>query len=538
MLRTLCRIAPPLTPRPVAGLLALALAWVTAGARADETPPPAPATPATAAAPAAPAAATATEPAAAGATSTGALGSASLVPAEDDAVPVPAHPGDAERLAERDAAYKAFRADFSAGRYSEALPHAERVVALTEDAATDPAQLPSALNNLGATHYKIGDYIAAERAYARALKLVEQQQGAASKRLLPPLRGLALTYQAGGRQDAAAPLLERALAISRRSDGLFNADQLELIEPLIDSYVSSGRWQQADQLHQYAFRVEERRYGSDTPKLVPSLGKLAAWYEETRRFSEARRTWARVYAISTRRGQESLGGAINALRGMARTFRLEYLYGPEEVEAQDPTVGGTMPLVHMESVERDAFGRRIVSGLSPQDFRLDPQGKEFLEAALKMLQQSGAEAPHAEGTLLVELGDWTMLAERDQKALPYWQKAWALLPKDDPNGVEAPRNPLLYPAQLLYRPPAAAVRMRELPAEAVVERVAIAEFTVGTDGRVRDAKVVEGDASEGQKSSFLSAISRAVYRPRFVDGKPVATEKVRYRETFRERKQG
>jgi hypothetical protein len=32
-------------------------------------------------------------------------------------------------------------------------------------------------------------------------------------------------------------------------------------------------------------------------------------------------------------------------------------------------------------------------------------------------------------------------------------------------------------------------------------------------------------------------MQRAQYRPRFVDGRPVATENVRFRETFRELKQ-
>jgi TonB family protein len=80
-------------------------------------------------------------------------------------------------------------------------------------------------------------------------------------------------------------------------------------------------------------------------------------------------------------------------------------------------------------------------------------------------------------------------------------------------------------------------RLRDRPADTVVERVAIAEFTVDEAGKVRDARIVEGDAGEAQREAFLAAIQRAQYRPRFVDGRPVATENVRFRETFRESKQ-
>jgi tetratricopeptide (TPR) repeat protein len=477
----------------------------------------------------------------------GAVGAAHAADATSGAAPpaasapaaAPAAPGGADRagaaaqLAERDAAYRSFRREFEGGRYTEALPFAERVVALTEQYATDPAQLPSALNNLGATHYKLGDYVAAEQAYAKALQLVEEQQGAASRRLLTPLRGLALTYQSGGRKDAAAPLLERAVAISRRSDGLFNPDQLDLIEPLIDSYVAIGRWLDADELHQYAYRLNERRFGAGSAKIVPSLQRLAGWYEQTGRYTQARRTWARMYANSTARGQENVNGAVNALRGMARTYRLEYTFGPEAVEENDPTRIGQMG-VQFDGGDRDPWGRRIQSGLNTSDYRLDPQGREFLEAALKMVRQTDPPSPLAEAQLLIELGDWISIAERDGKARPTYEQAWALLPKQDPGVAEAPRNPLLYPAPLLYRPPGSARRLRDDPPDTVVERVAIAEFTVGEDGRVRDPKIVEGDANENQRNAFLSAIGRAIYRPRFVDGKPVATENVRYRETFRE----
>jgi tetratricopeptide (TPR) repeat protein len=467
---------------------------------------------------------------------------APVVAAPVVAAPIVASPGDAAarapadpaKLAERDIAYRAFREQFESGRYAAALPNAERVVDLTEQ-ASDPLQLPSALNNLGATHYKLGDYVAAEKAYARALQLVEEQAGAASQRLLAPLRGLALTYQSGGRQDAATPLLERAVSISRRSEGLFNPAQLSLIEPLIEGYVATGRLQDADQMHRYAFRIDERRYGPTSVKMVPSIQRLAGWFERTQRYTQARSMWARSYTVSAQRGQENLTAQVNALRGMARTYRLEYQYGPEFIEETFPGNGAGQIGLSFDGAERDAFGRRLTTG-GTNDYRLDPQGREFLEAALKIIDSTTSPSPQARATLLVELGDWHSLSDRDGKAQPYYQQAWELLPRGDPGSPEALRNPLLYPSPLLYRPPVAARRLRDLPADAVTERVAIAEFTVGTDGKVRDAKIVEGDATEAQRSSFLTAISRAVYRPRFVDGKPVVTEQVRFRETFREQK--
>ena len=89
-----------------------------------------------------------------------------------------------------------------------------------------------------------------------------------------------------------------------------------------------------------------------------------------------------------------------------------------------------------------------------------------------------------------------------------------------------------YPIRLLYRRPARADLYRDRGIATVVEHVAIAEFTVTPTGHVRDAVVVEGDATKSQQHSLTRALANAIYRPRFVDGTPVATPKVRYRESF------
>lgn len=501
--------------RPTLALLLLACvgAAVAAEPAAPAANAPAPAAsaapPAAAPTPAAPASASASAPA-----------------------PAPAPADPAATRAERDVAYKAFRAAFEAGRYADALPQAERVVALTEALGAASADLPSALNNEGATHYKLGDFVAAERSYARALQLLEDRHGAASRRLLTPLRGLALTYQAAGRKDAAAPLLERAVAISRRSDGLFNEEQLQLLEPLIDSYVATGRWQEAEQAQLYAYQLNERKYRGD-PKLIPALKRLALWYEQTRRYASARRTWSRMYVISTDKRHPSIGGAVESLRGMARTHRLEYLYGPEITDDMQAQNAGSLGL-RIESVERDPFGQRVQGGPATS-YQLDPQGKEYLEAALAIVERADPPQPYARGVLLVELGDWQMLAKgRDAPQL--YARAWPLLPHDADSAEGAMRNPLLYPGQLLYRSPTSARRYENLPDAEVIAHYAVAEFTVTAEGRVKNAQIVEGDADDDQKESFLSALGRAVYRPRYVDGKPVDTDKVRFRETFRERR--
>jgi tetratricopeptide (TPR) repeat protein len=441
----------------------------------------------------------------------------------------PLDPAMARR--ERDVAYAAFRADFDAGRYNDALPHAERVVALSEALDAAGADLARALNNLGATQYRLGDFIAAEAAYGRALQLVEEQQGSSSRRLLVPLQGLALTYQAAGRHDAAAPLLERAVAISRHADGLFNPQQHELLRPLVDSLVALGRWQDADREQLYDFRLSERQYGANDPRVLPALERLANWYSATGRNAQARATWQRVLTISTDRRNQNLGGALVALRGIAETFRLDYQNGAEPAEENAQRAGQIG--FHSDMGERDPFGRRVAP--AGAEYHLESQGKDMLEAALKLAERAQPPAPRAVAAVLIDLGDWQLIAERPDRARPYLERAWSLLP-DTASAAEGVAHPLGYPVQLLYRAPPAARRFRDQPIALVTEATAIAEFTVTADGRVRDVQIVEGDASDYQAASLKAALGKAIYRPRLVDGQPVATEKVRFRETFRQMK--
>ena len=472
------------------------------------------------------------------ATSTLALATALLLaasvaasPNESAATPPAATPPAAVLAAtgERDAAYRAFRAQFDAGHFNEALPYADSVVQLTEALDEHHPDLVRAYDNLGATQYRLGDLIAAERAYQRALQAAEERQGATSPQLIAPLRGLALTYQGSGRDDLAVPLLERAVAISRRSAGLFNPAQRELLEPLIDGYTSLTRFTDADRDQAYLLRIAEHQYGDHDRRLIPAVERLAQWSERRHRHTEARLLWQRLLHIASDRSQVSFYGIIAGMRGIAHTYRLDYQFGPELAGSEASRQGGVV--FRTDIAERDPFGRPAAQGHG--DFVLDSTGKEVLERALKFAQAVTPPRTDALFALLVDLGDWHLLADNGERAMSYYRQALPYLPAL-PGTPEQPLDPLAYPSQLLYRPPPAALRHRDQPASLVSEKFAVAEFTVAADGHCQDVKIVEGDATDGQRSSFTTAISKSLYRPRFVDGQPVASEKIRYRESFRQ----
>ncbi len=445
--------------------------------------------------------------------------------------PLPAAPAAvaAPTSAERDAAYQAFRRDFDARRYAEALPSAERVVSLTEVLDARHPDLARAFNNLGATHYELHDYLAAEKAYGRALALIEETHGNLSARLVAPLRGLALTYEGTGHAELAVPLLERAVAISRRSHGLFNATQTELLTPLLDGYVAVGRYRDADRVQQYALQIGEHAYGATDLRLSPALQQLGNWYLRTAQRGQAREVWERLRALCADPAHPDAVCQIIALRGIAESYRLDFQFG---VEPLPQARLGEPPLVR-DPLELDAT-RRAQSPFGP-DYLLDSAGEHALQRALALAERLEPPASMARAVVLVDLGDWQLVAGHADRALPYYQRALPLVPADS-GAAESGQRPLSRPGLLLYRQPAAAERYREQPAALYVEKYAVAEFTVTEEGRVKDVRVVEGDATDAQRAGLLHAVGHAIYRPRFVDGQPAATANVRLRESFRQPK--
>src|SRR4029078_11307747 len=78
--------------------------------------------------------------------------------------------------------------------WSAAIAAAEQLVAAArENAKQQPLALAEALSLLGNANYGAQNYEAAERAFTEAVQTVEQHAGAASPKLLDPLRGLGYT---------------------------------------------------------------------------------------------------------------------------------------------------------------------------------------------------------------------------------------------------------------------------------------------------------------------------------------------------------
>lgn len=441
---------------------------------------------------------------------------ASPAPAAPASVPAPTSTPE-ERLQ----VYHEFRQFFDAHNYKDALEPAQRLVTLTE-AATGPTDLSLAtpLLNLATTQYQLGAFDQAEAGYLRTVKIIEEHNGGFTKSLIPPLRGLGLTYLAAGQAETAIEPLRRAVDITRKIDGLFSVEQLDLLDPLIRAYGQVNRIDDAEREQIYSYRVSENKYGKDSVEVAPALLKLAHWYSEAGHYTAARQYYGNVLTIVQKAAGHADVKMVPALLGIAETFRLEFIYGPEQADegnaaASNAPGGSLMP-------SGVPIGANAASGGS----RLNPTGEDALRTALKLIESDPAPDPTLHARTLVALGDWLLLEGSDKESRDMYHRAWPFVQVLTPPANAA----FAEPTQIYYRAPLTSQPARKAKAENIVEGFVDVEFTVTTDGRVVNVRTSEKKASDSQERAVLNAIKKARYRPRLERGEPVESPGIHLRQ--------
>ncbi len=415
--------------------------------------------------------------------------------------------GAAVSDADRTQVYQSFRTQFDARHYQEALPIAERLVSLTEEQyGADNRALVNPLTNLGTTQYRLRDFPGAEKSYLRSVEILEATAGNTDRQLLRPLHGLGATYLAAGQFGDGSIALKRAIDLSRNLDGLFNVEQLEILDPLIACYVALDATADAEKEHQYALRIAENAFGRTDGRMLGPLDRYARWLERIGRYTTARLLYARALSIAEKTGGRGSVATVAPLQGIARSYRLEFLNGPEE-----------------EGGETEPFGNNSLAD-SSNVLRLNPDGERALRMALQTLDRNQPVDHRRRGETLVELGDWFTSGGAITKGVEQYREAWKELSLAGATGLlEAPRL-------IAYRPPPSSVARSSLNEDNSEEHFVEVKLTVTPEGRTADVEPADSDAPESMQKSVQSAARKARYSPRFENGEPVATTGVTLRE--------
>jgi TonB family protein len=419
------------------------------------------------------------------------------------------------------AAQQEYWAHFDHRDWTAAITSAQKLVDDARAASpADPQRLADSLVLLGNAQLGSQNAVGAEAAYQEALDIVVPHVGPGSDKLIDPLRGLGYAFAAEGKHDKAAPLLDRALNISRRNFGLFDPSQQGLLRQLAASLTAVDAPLEAEKHIKYLLLIGERTYGGNDLRMIPLMCTVGDWYAQIGSLGVARQYFREGIALAEEKGGKSSVAAVEPLRGLAASYRRElFLAGAGLLRQPENEMSFGDPNVNQQ--------RPITAQL------LNSEGEKALLRAVKILDDNPNRPPVLLIQTLIDTGDWYQTRSQPQKALSFYRRAAAMIAP----GEAATGSPFAFPVQVYLPTPLLATRNRTRPDFEVDEKFVQVEFTVTSDGAVKNARVIDQNGSSRQSSETLDAIQSARYRPKFVNGEPVETTAVVYRQLFRQRKE-
>jgi TonB family protein len=229
-----------------------------------------------------------------------------------------------------------------------------------------------------------------------------------------------------------------------------------------------------------AFQAEEKRVGEDSPELIPALFGLAEWYEVWGENEHARKIYRRAIEI------------------------VERSHGPG-----DPRLVAPLTAIAF-TCERDRYYAR--------------ECREALERAVQVCKATAGADESALPDALIRLGDWHVLSGNSREGIEAYTEAWSLLVAAKEGSTEFADSWFARPQRLDYRIPA--------PESAREDGMfTLVTFTVLPDGSVANVAIVETTNSARLARAIREAVSEARYRPKLVDGLPVA-EQVKLKQAY------
>lgn len=407
--------------------------------------------------------------------------------------------------------------------WDQAILAAERLIDIARMRSNDaPEELAEALTLLASAQLASRNLLAAEAAYSEALQILGPRVVPTSDKLLEPLRGMGYTLAYAGKHEQAVPYMERALLVSRRTHGLFNINQQSILRQLAISLAKLGMYVEADQQMQYLVRVGEQTYGAKDPRMAGVYDVLGDFYMQAGVVGAARDSYRHALEIVEKKLGRNDVATVQPLRAYADSFRRELFLS---------NYGFRAP------IDRQAIADHTQSESKSINPRyLNDDGERALKRAIKTLDSNPTRPTSLLFDTLLDLGDWYMIKGEPEDAMPHYRRATSLLDQVEPEHAAAARAKISFPVQVYYPVPPAATRNLYRPADQTEQRFAHVVFTVTADGGVTDERVVEANASERHVADTLDAIEAARYRPKFVNGEPVATNDVSLRQVFKLRR--
>jgi tetratricopeptide (TPR) repeat protein len=388
--------------------------------------------------------------------------------------------------------------------FDEADTVAKRVVELAIKLhGPQSNQFAKALTNLAIVQFQTEQYDAATQNFESAIEIIEDNEDRLNVQLINPLKGLGAAQLESGRPDLASRTFQRAVHVTHVNEGPHNLDQLELLESMAETYVRMGDLDSAKEAQDTIYAINIREHRLDSPALVPSLMRRAAWQHRAGLIFDQRATYRRAIRI------------------------IEDHEGKESVSLVEPLI----------MLGRSYFFLDTSGAVSYHDSSM-ASGEIYFRRATRIAEESPDTSWQVVAQANLALGDYYIYQSNPQRAARVYGDTWELLSQSE-EGLMVRREqlerviPLRQDKLPMYASSEKSDSVDEKSDPLLQGNVTI-NYDVSTRGRADSMKLVEARPSEFERmvNTVQREIRRRVFRPRLEEGEVVDTQNLTLNHRF------
>jgi tetratricopeptide (TPR) repeat protein len=360
------------------------------------------------------------------------------------------------------------------------------------------------------------------REYSENVDSLEEFGGAWDSGLTEQLASIGSLEQQQGNHIGAIEAFDRAIHINRISDGLHTLDQIPMVEEMVESYLALGDWENTELYNNYLFFVQQKVYGTNDPRIIPVLDRLASWNMQAFNIGYGAALGVRLssaqmlFSVAVRMVVEHFGRDderfIRYLRNLAISAYQVARYPQYKMEVDRPEYRNGQQVLRQKLNER---------------MSILPQGYNMGLAALQDILSYQSKKPdnaYAMAEAITHLADWFLMFGRRRTADDFYLQAWELLAAEEnsdeliqklfgqvvvlPAFITEPRN---------LKMNRAAAKSRNTLNYAYAD----ISLDVTEAGRPRNIEVLSEETEENayRLSQLRREVRASTFRPMLVEGK-------------------
>jgi hypothetical protein len=251
--------------------------------------------------------------------------------------------------------------------------------------------------------------------------------------------------------------------------------------------------------------------------MAPTLEKIGRWYARVGAYEQSLSALRRTIDIVEAAEGEKSPNLIGPLTAIADCTRQE-LMDPAMLARASPDTS----VFYQDPNQPPPFSPTAAAAI----------GQKALDRAVAIATERPDPSPTQIADVRTQYGDWFETRSQPEKAVPQYQLAWEAGAKVPYKGKTLGDALFAKPVLLGYTRPSGWDRYSGRPASEILLKAVLLETTVTADGTTSDIKVIDDSGDLRRAEQAQKALATAHYRPRFENGRPVATTGVQFTQIF------